>query len=105
MAKRKISIVSAPSRSAIVYPLTCLAVALAPLSSREKCGSAQHELRPNRSGGLSVVAHPPSSVESPQASGEHNLTPVGAQSPSPGGLSGPCTSSVKISLVLASSNS
>ncbi|KAL0659641.1 hypothetical protein Bca4012_080226 [Brassica carinata] len=92
-ARGKISIVSAPSRSAIVYPLTCLAVALAPLSSREKCGSAQHELRPNRSGGLSVVAHPPSSVESPQASGEHNLTPVGAQSPSPGGLSGPCTSS------------
>ncbi|KAG2305151.1 hypothetical protein Bca52824_033802 [Brassica carinata] len=69
-----------------------------------KPGSAQHELGPNRSVGLSVTAHPPSSIVSPQAFVEHNLSPVGALSPSSGGFSGPRAPSDKISIVWASSN-
>ncbi|KAL0797088.1 hypothetical protein Bca101_068465 [Brassica carinata] len=94
----------APRPNVTVAPHLTVAVALTPLSSREKPGSAQHELGPNRSVGLSVTAHPPSSIVSPQAFVEHNLSPVGALSPSSGGFSGPRAPSDKISIVWASSN-
>ncbi|CAN6885260.1 unnamed protein product [Brassica oleracea var. botrytis] len=87
---------AAPHLTVTVAPR--LTVAPTPLSSREKSGSAQHELGPNRYVGLSVTAHLPCSVESPQASGEHNLLPVGAPSPSSGRFSGHRTSSEKISI-------
>ncbi|CDY44550.1 BnaA01g21890D [Brassica napus] len=60
-------------------------------------GGSNRRTTPNR-----LPPAPPqsggSSYRGPQASGEHNLSPVGLTSPSSSGLSGPCTSSVKISL-------
>ncbi|KAH0942869.1 hypothetical protein HID58_002506 [Brassica napus] len=65
-------------------------------------GGSNRRTTPNR-----LPPAPPqsggSSYRGPQASGEHNLSPVGLTSPSPSGLSGPCTSSVKISLSLRTS--
>ncbi|KAF2545810.1 hypothetical protein F2Q70_00019897 [Brassica cretica] len=75
-AAPRLTVAAAPHLTVAVAPR--LTVALTPLSSREKSGSAQHELGPNRYVGLSVAAHLPCSVESPQASGEHNLLSVGA---------------------------